>query len=48
MFMSQSPEHVEGIIKVADGFKISNQGCPGGSVVEYLPSAQGVIRGSWD
>ena len=24
------------------------QGCVGGSVVERLPSAQGVILGSWD
>ena len=24
------------------------EGCPGGSVVEHLPSAQVVIPGSWD
>ena len=29
-------------------FKTSKQGHLGGSVVERLPSAQGVIPGSWD
>ena len=29
-------------------FKIAGQGFLGGSVVEHLPSAQGVTPGSWD
>ena len=29
-------------------FKIWKQGCLGGSVVEHLPLAQGMILGSWD
>ena len=28
--------------------KIIQEGRPGGSVVEHLPSAQGVTPGSWD
>ena len=28
--------------------KMTKWGCPGGSVVECLPSTQGMIPGSWD
>ena len=32
----------------SDGFRIHKKGHLGGSTVEHLPSAQGVIPGSWD
>ena len=40
--------HVKGGIEVADGIKIANEGCLGGSEVEHLPLAQGLFPGSWD
>ena len=38
-----APHQIENIDK-----KIENMGRLGGSVVEHLPSAQGMISGSWD
>ena len=35
-------------VKLIESFKKNYQGCLGGSVDEPLPSAQGVIQGSWD